>query len=130
MEIHMKLSNTPGRHWPDREIFLVPFLKCEKVEKCEVIPANRRMNRAVSRGFINYACDLIMRNGQVEGNVSIYKGVPRYCTIAPMFDNTDRMAADIEVFLDTQLDYGCTSSTLRVARWAEWFKDGTDGHSP
>lgn len=92
----------PGRRWLDREIVLIPFLKLEKVE---LIPANRRMNRAVGCGFINYARDFIMRNGQLEGNVSIYKDDSKYRTIAPMFDNTDRMTADIEFFLDTQLDY-------------------------
>lgn len=49
-----------------------------------------------------------------------------------MFNNTDSMMADTEFFLDTQLDNlpGYTSDMLRVSRWAEWFKDGTNGHSP
>lgn len=110
---------------------LIPFLKLEKVEELELIPANRRMNRAVSRGFINYARDFIIRNGQLEGSVSIHKDDSIYHTIALMFDDTDRMAADIEFFLDTQLDYlpGYRSGMLRAARWAEWLKDGTDSHS-
>lgn len=79
------------------------------------------MNRAVGRGFINYAHDFIMRNGQLEGNVSIYQGDPKYRTIAPMFDDTDQMAVDIEFFLDTLLDYlpGYIPGILRVAYRAE-----------
>ena len=48
-----------------------------------------------------------------------------------MFNNTDSMMTDTEFFLDTQLDYlpGYTSDILRASRWAEWFKDGTNGHT-
>lgn len=90
------------------------------------------MQRAISNGFLHYSHDFIIRGGALKGNVSIYKDTRQYATIAPMFNNTDGMMADTEFFLDTQLDHlpGYTSDMLRASRWAEWFKDGTNGHSP
>lgn len=121
-----------GRRWLDREIAFIPFLKLKNVKGLTVLPSNRRMERAVHRGFINYGSDFIIRNGELEGNASIYKDEPAYATSSPMFNDINHMIADIEFFFDTKLDHlpGCTSDMLRLCRWAEWFKDGTDIYSP
>lgn len=83
------------------------------------------MKRAVNRGFINY-------DGDLEGNISIYKNDPSYATVAHLFHDIDEMRADIEFFLDAQRDFlpGCMEDMLHLSQWAEWFKDGTAGKSP
>lgn len=58
----------------------------------------------------------MIRNGELEGNGSIYKDDPAYATTAPMFNDINPMIADLEFFFNTKLDYllGYTPDMLRV----------------
>lgn len=86
----------------------------------------------MSRGFVNYGRNFIVKDEDINGNVSVYRYDPGCATISPVFNNITRMMADIELFLDIQLDElpGYTADMFRVSRWAEWFEDETKFYSP
>ncbi|OJJ38140.1 hypothetical protein ASPWEDRAFT_734279 [Aspergillus wentii DTO 134E9] len=126
----------PVRHGRlDQNIVLIPFLRLQEVNNLEIIPSGPRMKRAVSQGFIKYACEFINQNGDelyLSGENISFPDDPKYATITPMFRHVRELADDMEFFLDTQLDYlpGYTADILRLRRLMDWFCRSPTDYSP
>lgn len=73
----------PGRRWLDREIVFIPFLKLKGVQSLEIFPANKRMQRAISNGFLYYSHDFIIRGGGIERKCFYLQGHFSICHYCP-----------------------------------------------